>query len=95
MANQFQPDVAWNNIRAYFKNKNYKEEKYRVHSSDEEKKQKACEEIWIIARGMPIAFGEEERMKIWSNALYDELMQYDESLRTYYEALEEGGGKLN
>ena len=62
--------------------------------SDDEKKQKACEEIWIIARGMPIAFGEEERMKLWSNALYDELMQYDESLKPYYEALEEGGGKL-
>ena len=41
MANQFQPEIAWENINAYFENKLFKEDKHRVQSADEGKKKKS------------------------------------------------------
>ena len=41
MANQFQPEIAWENINAYFENKLFKEDKHRVQSADEAKKKKS------------------------------------------------------
>ena len=64
-------------------------------ASDDEKKKRACEDIWISSKGIATVFKEEKRMKLWCNALYDELIHYDESLKSYYEQLdaEHGGNK--
>lgn len=59
----------------------------------EEKKIKAAEDIWGASRGFAAAAKEEERLEIWCAALRDELFQYDEISKEYYEALERGTKK--
>ena len=54
----------------------------------EEKKYQACEDIWLASRGFAIAAGEEERLRLWCNALLDELTQYDSSLKKLYEDMD-------
>ena len=95
MANQFQPDVAWNNIRAYFKNKNYKEEKYRVHSSDEEKKQKSVSlrdtidriENTRLSELLDISFRKAAKDYSIMNIPISELMDHEEEQRAKLELL--------
>lgn len=54
----------------------------------EEKKQKACEDIWMASRGFARASGEEERMQLWCEAFRDELMKYYPEGKSYYNELE-------
>ena len=54
----------------------------------EEKKYQACEDIWLASKGFAIAAGEEERLRLWCNALLDELTQYDSSLKKLYEDMD-------
>ena len=54
----------------------------------EEKKYQACEDLWRASRGCATAAGEEERLRLWCNALHDELIQYDASLEKIYEEMD-------
>ena len=53
-------------------------------SGPEDKKLKACEDIWMASEGFANMVGEEERLGLWCEALYDELLQYDQSLKTAF-----------
>ena len=44
--------------------------------SAEDKKKKACEDIWMASRGFALASGEEERLSLWCDAFCDELLDY-------------------
>ncbi|MBR2674490.1 MAG: hypothetical protein IKE52_03420 [Mogibacterium sp.] len=55
----------------------------------EDKKLRACEDVWMASRGFAIATDEAVRLELWCRALYDELMQYDSSLKRAYEEMEE------
>ena len=58
-------------------------------ATEEEKRKQACEEIWMASRGLALTVGLEDQMKLWSDALYKELLEYDPSARKHYEELEE------
>jgi hypothetical protein len=57
-------------------------------ASADEKKKKACEDIWMTSRGVALASGEEERLRLWCDAFYDELMTYYPGGKEYYNELE-------
>ena len=58
-------------------------------ASDAEKKKKACEDIWMASRGFALASGEEDRLRLWCDAFYDELMEYYPFGKSYYQELED------
>ena len=58
------------------------------HASEEEKKAKAAEDIWKASKGIARAAGEEDRLEIWCLALRDELYQYNQACKHYYEDME-------
>ncbi len=62
-------------------------------ASPEDKKKKACEDIWMASRGFALATGETERLKLWCDAFYDELMEYYPAGRTIYNNLENSFNK--
>ncbi len=64
-------------------------------ATPEEKKEKACEDIWMSSRGLVRAYekinggsGEGDRLELWCRALRDELFQYDPAAKFHYEELE-------
>lgn len=57
-------------------------------ATEDDKKKKACEDIWMASRGFALAAGEEERLSLWCEAFYDELMVYYPAGKKYYEELE-------
>lgn len=57
-------------------------------ASAEEKKKKACEDIWMASRGFALASGEEERLSLWCDAFHDELMDYYPEGKRVIEELE-------
>ena len=57
-------------------------------ASPEEKKKRACEDIWMASRGLALASGMEEKFDLWCQALRDELMQYDSAAEKHYNELE-------
>lgn len=57
-------------------------------ASADEKRKRACEDIWMASRGFALVSGEEKRLSLWCDALYDELMEYYPAGRTYYYELE-------
>jgi hypothetical protein len=59
-------------------------------ATEEEKKEKACEDIWMASRGFALAAGEEDRLKIWCDALLDELRDYSPAAEETIERLEKG-----
>lgn len=54
----------------------------------EEKRRRACEEIWMMSRGLALASGKEENFKLFSNALYEELLRFHPDCRDLYALLE-------
>jgi hypothetical protein len=58
-------------------------------ATDEEKKKRACEDIWMASRGVALASGEEERMSLWCEALHDELISYFPAGDKYISSLED------
>ena len=57
-------------------------------ASEADKMKKACEDIWMASRGFAIASGEEERLGLWCDAFYDELMEFFPAGKAYYEEFE-------
>ena len=57
-------------------------------ASDAEKRERACEDIWMASRGFALAAGEEERMSLWCDAFLDELISYYPAGRRIIEELE-------
>lgn len=57
-------------------------------ATEDDKKKKACEDIWMASRGFALAAGEEERLSLWCEAFYDELMVYYSAGKKYYDELE-------
>ena len=57
-------------------------------AADADKKKKACEDIWMASRGFALAAGEEERLGLWCDAFYDELMKYYPEGKYYFNELE-------
>lgn len=57
-------------------------------ASEDEKKRKACEDIWMASRGFALASGEEKRLSLWCDAFLDELMEYYPAGKRVIEELE-------
>jgi hypothetical protein len=57
-------------------------------ASDEEKKEKACEDLWMASRGLALASGEEDRLSLWCDAFRDELLVYCRQGEKYIDKLE-------
>ena len=57
-------------------------------ASDDEKVLKACEDIWQMSRGIARVSGLNEKMHVWCEAFYDELIEYDSVCREEYERLD-------
>ena len=57
-------------------------------ASPEEKKEKACEELWMISRGIALASGKETAMAPFADALRDELSAFHPGYETIYARLE-------
>lgn len=53
-------------------------------ADDERKREKACEDIWSMGRGLALAAGEERRMRLWCSALYDEWLDFDPEAEVLY-----------
>ena len=58
-------------------------------ASDQEKLDRACQDIWMVSRGIARAAGLEDPLKLWCDALYDELLDYDPGSGKHYLELEE------
>lgn len=58
-------------------------------ATEQEKLDHACEDIWMASRGLARAAGLEENLKLWCDALYDELLDYDPDGGKHYTELEE------
>jgi hypothetical protein len=58
-------------------------------ATEDEKKRKACEDIWMASRGIALASGEEKRLQLWCDAFRDEFMVYYPKGKTYYYELED------
>lgn len=58
-------------------------------ASDQEKLDRACEDIWMVSRGIARAAGMEENLKLWCDALYAELLIYDPNSYRHYSDMEE------
>lgn len=54
-------------------------------ATEQEKLKQACEDIWMVSRGLAHITGLEENLKLWCDALYEELLAYDPASRRYYE----------
>lgn len=54
-------------------------------ADNEEKRQKACEDAWIISRGLLIHTGKEEEMRVFGDAVRDSYFNYDVNAREMYE----------
>ncbi len=57
-------------------------------ATEEEKHDRATEDIWKMSRGIARAAGFEKEMDLWCQACFDELMQFDSACRAYYDELE-------
>ena len=60
-------------------------------SSADEKMEKACGDIWAMSRGIALFSGTEDRMQLFCDALYDELISFEPRSRAIYEKLEAQG----
>lgn len=56
-------------------------------ATEDEKIYKACEDIFMMSEGIAIKGKCQEKMKLWCDAFYSELMNYDSSCRDNYEAI--------
>lgn len=63
-------------------------------ATDQEKRSQACEDIWMVSKGLAQVTGQEENLKLWCEALYTELLEYDPDSRKDYEELDAKGGLL-
>ena len=61
-------------------------------ATDREKRNQACEDIWMVSKGLARITGQEENLEIWCEALYEELLEYDPDSQKYYEELDAKGG---
>lgn len=59
-------------------------------ATEQEKLDRACEDIWSSSRGLALAAGLEENLRPWCDALYAELLIFDSGSRELYEQLEAG-----
>ena len=57
-------------------------------ASDDEKIIKACEDIWQMSKGIARISGFNEKMHVWCEAFYDELIDYDSVCRDEYARLD-------
>jgi hypothetical protein len=57
-------------------------------ASPEDKKKKACADMWMASRGFALAAGEEERLSLWCEAFHDELVKYYPQAEAELERLE-------
>lgn len=62
-------------------------------ATDQDKRDRACKDIWSASRGLARAAGAEENLRLWCDALYAELLCSDPDSRACYERLEENFGK--
>lgn len=58
-------------------------------ATGQEKLDRACEDIWSSSKGLALAAGLEENFKLWSEALYAELLEFDPDSRKHYAELEQ------
>ena len=58
-------------------------------ASEAEKKKRACEDIWKASRGVALASGSEETLRLWCEALRAALLEYDPKSETLYRELDE------
>lgn len=56
-------------------------------ATEQEKHKQACEDIWMVSKGLAHITGREENLKLWCDALYDELLAYHPASREHYEKL--------
>ena len=58
-------------------------------SSSVRTKRRICRDIWEMSRGVAHAAGAEAQMKLWCDALYDELVDRDTLYREIYERIDQ------
>ena len=64
-------------------------------ADDARKLEKACEDIWTMSRGLALAANEEERMRLWCDALHDEWLDFTPNAEALYKKTEKTqGGKV-
>lgn len=56
-------------------------------ATEQEKRNQACEDIWMVSKGLAQIGGQEENLKLWCGALYAELLDYDPDSREHYEQI--------
>lgn len=57
-------------------------------ATEQEKLNRACEDIWSVSRGLARAIGPEKNFEMWSEALYAELLEFDPDSWRHYTELE-------
>lgn len=62
-------------------------------ASDDEKILKACADIWQMSGGIALSSGNEQAMRLWTEAFRDEIYDYDDICRDEYERLKERDSK--
>ncbi len=63
-------------------------------STQEEKRKRACREIWQMSVGLSLTAGMTEQFELWIDALRDALFEVFPDTRSCYEELERENGRL-
>lgn len=58
-------------------------------ATDQEQRDRACEDVWQASRGVALASGLEKELTLWCDALRDTLREFDPDSETHYKTLEQ------